>query len=76
MPLTGSAAGPVRTLRLPPLVSLTTGELMASEAMSGADAAGYEPAVLIRRSALAWFPATGVRARARPGQEQDDRPGE
>jgi len=40
------------------------------------ETAGYEPAVLIQRSALAWFPATGVRARARPGQEQDDRPGE
>jgi hypothetical protein len=31
MPLTGSAAGPVRTLRLSPLVSLKAEELMAGE---------------------------------------------
>jgi hypothetical protein len=40
------------------------------------ETAGHEPAVLILRSALAWFPATEVLARARPGQDQDDRPGE
>ena len=56
MPLTGSAAGLARTLRLSPLVSLTIGEVMAGESMSGADVAiagtvGCELAVLIQRLA-------------------------